>query len=309
MLLSKNDSNTVLFSVLLIALLINPSISFSLKKISVVSELKSNSVLEERLYSLPHLKSTSTVEETEVEPKLGITSLCFHAERDFTSEPVPPLPSCLSIDDFIRDNEMVVLRGSNNEVEEVSNEIRQKYFSTWVERCKLARYSEPCDNDIIYQVIKSGTKFPGLEIKSFMHMGCKLITSSESKSDYPELQFVLLDSKNVPEGSKFMVWIYNKLTGENQNEDEGEGEKGTYTSDALMRLTLSCNDNDELIFHSSSMLNIYIEFPSVFVKLMPVSKCRAESLGSDAIGNALDIEGQHTLNSLEKVYNSLIVKE
>lgn len=300
---NKNDWNVALLSVLTITLLINPSAPFSLKDVSLNLKYNGNSIFEERLHSLPRLQSTSTSEETEVCPNVRRTSLCFHAERNFDSEPVPSIPSNFSMDDFIRDNKMMFLRGSNNEVEEACIEIQQKYFSAWVEKCKVAGYSEPCNKDIIYQVINSGTKFPGLEIKSHMYMGSKLITSSESKSEYPELQFTLLNSKNIAEGSKLMVWIYNKLTGENQ--DEIDEEKGENTSDALMRLCLSSNDNGELIFHSSSMLNIDIEFPSVFVKIMPVSKDRAESLGSDAIGKALDIEGKCTLKSLEEAYNSL----
>uniref|UniRef100_A0A7S2RL76 Uncharacterized protein n=1 Tax=Eucampia antarctica TaxID=49252 RepID=A0A7S2RL76_9STRA len=304
MLLIKKYGNITLLSVLTATSFIPPSASFPFQKSSLSKKYNGNSIAEDKLHPLSLLQAIPTIEETEAPPKVGNTNVCFHTERILESEPYPSLSSTSMLNDFLGDNKMNVLRGTNNEVEEASDDIQQNYYSTWVEKSKSAGYAEPTGNDIIYRIINSGTKFPGLKVTSHMYMGCKLITSSESKSEYPELQFTLLNSKNVAEGSKVMVWIYNKLTGEGK--EEKDEEKGQNSSDALMRFSITPNDNGTLVFHSSSMLNIDIEFPSVLIKIMPVSKERVEKLGSDVIATALDTEGRFTLKSMEEAYISLI---
>lgn len=251
------------------------------------------------------------------------TTLCFQAERMFQSEKVPSSPSSLlSLNDFFHQHKSVLLTGRNNQLVECNEETYQKFYDTWVEKSKAAGFAEPNDTHNngnacwMYHVINSGTEFPGLKITSEMIMGCQLLLDLEGgENNFPEYQFILLDSQNKASGSKWMVWIYNQLTGEGGKEDTGsianddeeqKEERGKNSSNALMRFFVSLEDDMNIIFHSRSNLQIDIEFPNIMVKLMPVSKRRAEKLGSDSIANALDNEGKHTLHAFQEAYKSWI---
>ena len=244
------------------------------------------------------------------------TTLCFQAERKFESEKVPA--SSLSLNEFFHQHKSVLLTGRNNQLVECNNETYRKFYDVWVEKSKMANFTEPNHQPNtcwMYHVINSGTEFPGLKITSEMIMGCQLLESEGGNDDFPEYQFVLLDSQNKASGSKWMVWIYNQLTGEGDKEDTNsnneEEERGKNSSNALMRFYVSAEDDDTntILFHSNSNLQIDIEFPNIMVKLMPVSKRRAEKLGSDSVGNALDKEGKHTLNAFQEAYKSWIQTE
>ncbi len=175
------------------------------------------------------------------------------------------------------------------------------------------------DADAIFRVNTGKMNFSGLKISSNSLIGVKYlkdgdIINSENNNDdnndanndnKPEYQLVFIKDSPIVQGPRILVWIYNQLTGSNKNKnvnktaakdgsdtntDENEKEQ---TVRAFSRFTYETTpDGKSLIFSVESKLEVVIKFPSLLLKIMPVSKEKAEEQGSESVLKAMgkDIE-------------------
>ena len=273
------------------------------------------------LTSIKESSTTTTLVEEEEENKTiaesvytnGKVKLVFRAEKDIQSDPVSLPASASALDDFFETNKVTVLRGESNEVEEASKEVQDYLYQSWLTKSKEKGFAEPCkENDTIYKVINSGANFPGLKIKSKIYMGCKLIPSSESSSGYPEIENIMLNTKDYAEGPRFLVWLYKKLTGTSNNSGDGDDDVSTLqkdaekesTNEACSKFYVTPSSDDTIIFHSSTNLMIGVEFSEFLLKVMPMDKEKSEQAGSESIAKVIEKDNGATLDIWTNAYKS-----
>ena len=182
-----------------------------------------------------------------------------------------------------------------------------------MEQCKNVGGDDPSpeSGDVVCRVNTGGMNFAGLSVQSDAMIGTKLILPAEAtpSPSSPEYQLVFIkDRKNVT-GPRLLVWIFNKLTGDgNENEDENEGEdrEQAVTSLARFYAKISSDDDDEsksVVFTIETSLDIAVKFPSLLLKILPVSKEKAEMEGSASVVKTLV---KDTNASLQRIVESYV---
>lgn len=168
-----------------------------------------------------------------------------------------------------------------------------------VEASKMAA-EEPTSEDVILRVKTGGINFPGLKIVSTALIGSKLLKPSDA-SMYPEYQFTLITDERIAEGAPPIVWIYNQLTGAGKKDDASKES----TAHSLSRVTVVDTGN-ELKFSISSILEIDVNFPSLLLRILPISKAKAEEQGSAAVLKTLSKGIEASIMGFRDKYNSWI---
>lgn len=225
------------------------------------------------------------------ETKKGKTKLLFQASETFISDPIPlpgnpdserALEQLMSKDETLVD----ILRGAGNEVKCTSQEVATSNIDAWGRECESFGVKPPClDNGDKVFCVTTGINFPGLRISSLSYIGGKYIPSSTSdpSSTYPEFEFVLIKDEQEVEGPAPLKWLFYKLTG------SSGGGKGSQSVRSLNQVSIEpSSDGKGMVFQSKLTLEIGVQFPSIFLKLLPVSKEKAEEQGSASISKMLD---------------------
>lgn len=239
---------------------------------------------------------------TSIDKKERMT-LKFVAETTATSDPVPKLSEDeldqKYLDQFFRQKEtlQLVLGGAaGNKVEQVDNDILLENMDRWVEQCTFFSSLNPTisNGDGIYSVDTSGISFPGLIVSSVALIG---VTVSPADN---QCQFVLISTEQVVKGSKLLVWIFNKLTGNTKTPD---GDNSQQAIRSLSQLTFRpISDQDTAIFLLQTSLEISLKFPSFLLKILPVSKEKAEEQGSASVLKTLEKDTSTVAPKISKVY-------
>jgi len=240
--------------------------------------------------------------------KKNRASLRFVTETTVESNPVPLLPSIdsdndevnkTSLNQFFRQKETIqVLLGgaAGNLVEPVDNNILLENVDKWSEQCKFfsSLYPSIAEGDGMYSVDTGGMSFPGLTLSSVA-----LIGATVSPVDN-ECQFVLIKTEQKVKGSKLLVWVYNKLTGSNETPDDDGGEQMVHS---LTQVTFQPTaEQDTAIFKFQTSFEICVQFSSLLLKVLPVSKEKAEEQGSASVLKALKKDFDVVAPKIAQVY-------
>ena len=197
----------------------------------------------------------------------------------------------------------------------------------WREQTRNVGGEEPNPEkgDVVYQVTTGGMNFAGLRVVSNAWIGVKLVVQNGDDSSrgglgivFPEYQLVYIKDEQTVEGPKVLVWIFHKLTGKrtntasssssssssNSSDNEGNGKRNDDKStnqqsvSSFSRFYVQTTQDKEIIFTIESMLDIAVKFPSFLLKILPVSKEKAEEQGSASVMKTLL---KDTAASLERV--------
>ncbi len=232
----------------------------------------------------------------------GKTILNFKGKESFTSDPVP-LKSNSALHSFFERNDLLVmlLAGTGNADEPptvLSKAESISFQEQWTAQARIvgAKDPDPENGDLVCRVLTGEIKFPGLNVKSEAIIGTKLIKGSED-TDGPIYELVFITDQRKAKGPKLLVWIFNKLTGQNDSNDE-DGKENDEEEPAARVSSLSkfypkiLKDDDSgkeplVVFNIDSSLEIAIKFPSMLLKILPVSKEKAEEQGSASVAKTL----------------------
>lgn len=226
--------------------------------------------------------------------KESTTSLQFVGSFTHKSEPAPLPGNGKYINDFFSQKEKsrVLLEGSGGNlvapIENPTSVIRQR----WEKEAKFMGSAPPSSDDNMYMVTTTGVKFPGIKMNSIATIGTKLILSG----DYPEYQATMAMDETKPEGLRPLVWIVNKLTGASKEKSAED-----QTTHAFTRVSAEVS-NGEVIFKAESNLMVDLKFPSFLLKILPVSKEKAEEQGSEALLKALEKDVVPAINNFREEY-------
>ena len=239
--------------------------------------------------------------------KKGMALLKFVGEATTITDqvPIPPqasgdgksLAAFFSVDGH-RD---LLMRGINNVVEPM--EANKELMERWTAEAERVGAVPPEEGDPLLQVTTAGIQFPGLKILSVATIGAKLIVDDES--GYPVHEFTLVKDTIRAEGPRPIRFIFNKLIA---TRDEEAKEQTTHS---LTRTTATSTDSDDqmITFTSSSYLEVDVSFPKVLLRILPVSKEKAEEQGSQSILKTIEKDSGPALESFKHAYLEYVVKK
>lgn len=249
---------------------------------------------------------------TERQKSKKMTSLHFKGEKVYKSEPVPIMHSHPSdLPSFLAKNEVrsMLLNGEReNSIELIPNDkVTEKTLDLWMKQCQIVGGVYPSmPEDAVFKVNTGAMNFSGLKIHSNSLIGVKFLEESENDPNCgnPEYQLVFIKDDPVAEGPKLLVWIYNQLTGKNKqnDEDDGDNEK-EQTIRAFSRFSYEATpDGKSLVFALESTLEVIVKFPSLLLKIIPVSKEKAEEQGSASVLKVMGKDIEAVLPKVREYY-------
>ena len=129
------------------------------------------------------------------------------------------------------------------------------------------------------QLCSNGISFSGLTVETIVLCGGKLIESSGENNGLPSYELTMIRDRTEAHGPKLLMWIYNQVMSfVSRNQKKGNNK----TTTSLCRVTL-VEQKDGLAIHFESSFQVKVKLPSFLLKVMPVSKTRAEQQGSAAV--------------------------
>lgn len=261
----------------------------------------------------------------------GKTSLEFQAATNYKTDPLmvstespSTLQNKLSTFIFEDSHRDMVLAGvdSQNEVQLLQHPDIELYRLWQVETSRKPNLDTPSVGDAILRVTTTGISFPGLTLKTVVTVGCKKVLDDSTNT--ASLQITLIQDELQAEGPPPLVWVFQQLTGTGKQSESGvfpptpfsllPGNTNQAPDAAQQRRTHSTNvitaecttDNDKdsvsISFCSVAQLSISVSFPSMLLRLLPVSKQMAESQGSEAINRVVSRDIGPSLEALKKKF-------
>ena len=192
----------------------------------------------------------------------------------------------------------------------------------WLEQARNSGGDDPSPEtnrgDMVCRVNTVGMNFAGLVIKSDAMIGTKLVfpssdcdnnissngnissnangnsdsimdddSTSTTAASSPEFQLTFIKDSQKVTGPRFLVFIFNKLTGRDEGkegkDDGGGGEGKEQAVTSFSRFFAEQSSETEATFVIETSLDIAIKFPSLLMKILPVSKEKAEEQGSASV--------------------------
>lgn len=144
---------------------------------------------------------------------------------------------------------------------------------------------------------------PGLFIKAISYMGCKLLPHPQTL--LPMYEFTLIQDQYQAEGTKPLVWLYRKITGE-ATMNKKVVEDRLVATHGLCRVFLepfrSHGANEALRLSYYSMVKVSCNLPQRLLKMLPLSKQSIEAKISASMVKQLETE---VMQSADKFHTAL----
>lgn len=223
-------------------------------------------------------ETIASAEEDEKESHRRKEKLAFHADISISSDPLPERITKEDALAYLRDSKtrnMLLSAGGSRPVHEVpmSDELEQ----LWKDCCEdYGSEYLPEDGDIIL-ACDSITQFPGVKLVTTVYSGVKKATSESETVQYT---FLLVGEEQSVSG--VLTGLFNKLTG---NDKKGDSLKPS--GRAKSAVSVIETQENRLAFNFDASIEINVEFPAFLLKIMPVSKEKAEAQGSASISKAI----------------------
>jgi len=216
----------------------------------------------------------------------------------------------------------------------------------WLEQARNSGGDDPSPEtnrgDMVCRVNTVGMNFAGLVIKSDAMIGTKLVfpnsdcvnnissngnanansnsdsitdddSTSTTAASSPEFQLTFIKDSQKVTGPRFLVFIFNKLTGRDEGKEGkdgggggsggGEGKEQAVTS--FSRFFAEQSSETEATFVIETSLDIAIKFPSLLMKILPVSKEKAEEQGSASVIKTLVKDTGASLERIATYYTQV----
>lgn len=140
----------------------------------------------------------------------------------------------------------------------------------------LPTREEAADQSVM-QLCSKGISFSGLTVETTVNCGAKLIEHN-ADTGLPSYEFTMIKDSTSARGPKPLLWIYNQVMGL----VNGKGGNQQKTTTSLCRIALVEVEGGLAIDFESSF-QVKLNFPSFLIRILPVSKGRAEKQGSSAV--------------------------
>lgn len=230
--------------------------------------------------------------------------LNFRCSRTFHTKTLPmdSLETLRNLfDESFEDLAKIALGGSGVD-NVVIIPMTESMMENWTNAAKNVHASQPTKHGFICKVNTGGFNFSGLKVTSIANIGAQLVRNDDVTQTC--LEFTYIDDEQIVEGPRFLVNIFNALTAaDSKNVDEDEKRGQSVQSLSRLYVTVS---NETVVFHVDTSLDISITFASILLKILPVSKEKAEEQGSQAVMKTLVKDTEAMIQKLESFYKVLL---
>jgi len=264
--------------------------------------------LPKRIRSVQVFQSSPLPETSDTKISKRTTTLRFTGEKVFTSEPVPIRHSPEHLESFFEKDDIatILLNGERENSARLltKDETSNSLVHLWTKQCAIVGGINPSidEGDTVFQVNTGNINFSGLKIQSNSWIGVKYIKNSTRTTH--EYQLVFIKDKPTVSGPRLLVWLYNQLTGSSKKDDENEDdEEKEQTIHSLSRFSYEITpDGKDIMFTIQANLEVIVKFPSLLMKILPVSKEKAEEQGSASVLNAMVTDIEACLPKIRNLY-------
>lgn len=238
-----------------------------------------------------------------VEPSAAVAetndeaSLVLRADYVGESKPAPVTSQEAMIDFFRDPKHCACLISAGNTRESHTVPTTDELLQKWKSRAASLGGEQPEMSDYIISVRTGGIRFPGVTVVSTSLIGSKLLLPTDS-TGFPGYEFTLIQDQREATGLRPIVWVYNQLTGAGNKERENDA-----APTSLSRVApCPTPDGESVTFKIDSFLEIRVKFPAVLLKIMPVSKEKAEAQGAEAVINVLKKDIDVSIDKFRDIY-------
>jgi hypothetical protein len=282
-----------------------------------------------RASALPYAQAASS----DTDPTAATAALVLKCDCSLISDPIPSITGSDhgtakdiegALIDFFEQKEtmnLFISAGGKRPCRVVP--MTQDVQSLWETACDkyYGNDSKPCITTDVVMATDTELQFPGFKRITTVLNGCKLLRRHSSNdgvdniSDLPAYEFCLIGEKQRLTGSPPVVWLVRKLTG-NYREDVKEGpdkdnefqpsETSAKTRVCLIQQQASSKNTpkDSHAFQLDVHFRTTMQFPRLFLKLLPASQQNVEERGSQAISNVLQRDIDDALQGVLKAWVS-----
>jgi hypothetical protein len=246
----------------------------------------------------------------------GMTTLHFTGKQTFQSDPVP-LRSYTTLKLFFEQDDLrtMLLAGAGDGDEPPRALPKHESISfkeQWTAQARSVGGEDPDpeNGDVVCWVNTGSMDIAGLKVKSEAIIGTKLITGVDDLA-LPVYELVFIRDQRKAKGPKLLVWIFNRLTrknssGDDDDDNQNDKEEQSVSSFSRFYTKIINDDEDEssVVFAIDSSLDIAVKFPSLLLKILPVSKEKAEEQGSASVAKTLMNDTGAALQRISDSYRS-----
>lgn len=237
----------------------------------------------------------------------------FTGTEHVETQPVM-LPNDQSLlNEFFSNSEYRGLLFPDNDATILDRTISNDYFNKWCKEAnargaygptlttrekgrKMITLYDTNTEKIEVMKMSAALKMPSLEITSVTTIGVKLLLSESG--ELPELQFTLLDSQLILQGSKAAKWIFNKVM------------KYRDSTSSFTQVTAKRIGEKDIAFTTDARLGIKIRIPSAALKYMPsVNVHKFEEQGSRSIQKLLEKDLEPALVSFRNAFETFAAEK
>lgn len=194
----------------------------------------------------------------------------------------------------------LLLKGGGNPTEEIPS--TPEIFQEWAAQSRVVFSSPPVDQDDHHSVVAIHSTVPivpGLSIKAVSYTGCRLLFHPQTL--LPMYEFTLIQDRYQAEGTKPLVWLYRKVTGESLTPEEppltaASSTMGSRNTHGLCRVVLepfrppTTGAKEVLRLSYYSMVKVSCNLPQRLLKILPLSKQSIEAKISASMTKQLETE-------------------
>ena len=176
--------------------------------------------------------------------------------------------------------------------------ITRELFEEWrAEAQSLGAATPDPETDAVFELSSDAINFSGLNVQTTVCCGAKLLETSEG---FPTYEFVMIKDTTKANGPKFLLWIYNQVMDFAARYNTKS--KNDKTTRSLCFVTLVEEGQQGVSIHFESSFQTKMNFPSFLIKILPISKERAEKQGSSAVRNFVEKGVERSLDRFEKAF-------
>ncbi|CAB9502913.1 expressed unknown protein [Seminavis robusta] len=208
------------------------------------------------------------------------SALTFQGRIVKTSRPLVPLQDKDFLVDFFQSdrarNTLFVSDAPPVPIEPVSNQL----FLEWQAETQRLGATLPTgassSSERVMQLCSNGISFSGLHVETTVQCGSKLI-ESDPVTGLPVYELTMIKDKTQARGPKLLMWIYNQVMSVVSKDNSSDK-----TTTSLCRISL-VEKNGGVALEFVSDFEVSMKFPRFLLRVLPVSKSRAEQQGRSAL--------------------------
>lgn len=242
----------------------------------------------------PPSSSLAAESATTVDEAVDQASLVLRADYVGESSSAPATSQEAMLEFFSDPKHSTCLITAGNKRESHTVPVTDELLSKWKKRGSILGAEEPNEGDVIISVRTGGIKFPGVTVESTSLIGSTLLLPTDS-NPFPSYEFVLIQDQREATGLKPIVWVYNQLVHPERAKDASPM--------SLSRVApYPTEDGKSITFKIHSFLEINVKFPAVLLKILPMSKEKAEAKGADAVLKVLKNDIDVSIEQFRDIY-------